>query len=246
MIWVFLGCFLIQGFMQRFLPPPSIEGMEDMALLVHHNVFLNYFGLVPHNLVTKGYIWQLVTYLFFHGNLTHLLFNILAFWMFGSELCKHWRNRYFLKYFFLCGIGAAVFHVLTTYTFYPDHIMRFIPTIGASGAIYGILMAYALIFGNRTILFFFIFPMKARTAVIIIGGLELYYSIFETSDGVAHLAHLGGMLAGYLYLRSGDFMHRLKMGRYKRSRSKLKDKLRVIVDNTKKRGKGDDDPPTFH
>ncbi len=226
MNWIFVGCFLAEFFLSRLLGSGN-------ASVIHP-----WFGLVPHKVVSFGAIWQLVTYLFFHGNLTHLLFNMLAFWMFGSELCQRWSKAMFLKFFFACGVGSGLFHVLTTYIFFADGAQPYIPTIGASGAIYGILMAYALLFGERMILFFFIFPMRARTAVLIIGGIEVFYSISQTQDGIAHLAHLGGMLAGYLYLRMGTLKHKVALWRYQKERDKLKSRLKVIVDNTKRKKKG--------
>lgn len=248
MIWVFVGCFLLQGLMRVILPSPlpDMDLPPGLASAVKQHMFLEFVGLVPDKAVLGGYIWQFFTYMFFHGNLTHLLFNMLAFWMFGSELFVQWRRRFFLTYFFVCGIGAAMFHVLTVYLFFADTDMTHIPTIGASGAIYGILIAYALYFGNRIILFFFIFPMKARTAVLIIGGVELFYSISQTQDGVAHLAHLGGMLVGYLFLKNRNWWDKLSRKRYQRQRDKLKDKLKVIIDNTDQWDRDGNNPKTFH
>lgn len=229
MIWVFVGCFVAQHLLAGlFSAPGFLSGAPRTS------GFLYVFGLVPHRALLEGYVWQFGSYLFFHGNLTHLLFNILAFWMFGSELCTTWKNRFFLVFFFACGVGAGIFHVITTYIFFPNSVVPYIPTIGNSGAVYGILMAYALTFGNRMILFFFLFPMKARTAVLIIGAIELFYSIGQTSDGIAHLAHLGGMLVGFILLRWERFWYKFKMARYQRQRKKLKDKLRVIVDQSRK------------
>jgi membrane associated rhomboid family serine protease len=250
MIWVFLVCFGLQTVFQGLLPNPKLDSLDHLALMIHHNPFLDIFGLVPHNVFAKGYVWQLITYMFFHGNLTHLLFNLLAFWMFGSELVMKWEGKQFMKFFLVCGLGAGIFHLATTYLFFYDSVTRFIPTVGASGAIYGILMAYALLFGNRMILFFFVFPMKARTAVLIIGAIEIYYSITATSDGIAHLAHLGGMAVGYLYLRFSHLHYSFQMWKYQKSRDKLRKRLKVIVDNTQKRRDGSpgDDPnsSTFH
>jgi membrane associated rhomboid family serine protease len=253
MIWLFVGCFLIQGLMNVILvsPVPTTEGFApELSQAITQHYFLEIVGLVPQKALLEGYVWQFFTYMLFHGNMTHLLFNMLALWMFGSELCLHWKPKYFTFYFLICGIGSAMFHVLSTYLFFADTTMQLIPTIGASGAIYGILMAYAIFFGNRMILFFFIFPMRAKTAVLIIGGIELFYSITQTQDGVAHLAHLGGMAVGYLFLKYKDWGQRFRYKRYQNQRSKLKDKLRVIVDNEKDWGGGndnnDDDPTVFH
>lgn len=249
MIWIFVGCFLFQHAMNLILSGsiPDSGLPPGLANEIRQHLFLEWVGLVPERALLGGYVWQFFTYIFFHGNLTHLLFNLLAFWMFGSELARQWSSRYFLFFFGVCGVGAAFFHVLTTYLFFAHTGMPHIPTVGASGAIYGILMAYALLFGERLILFFFIIPMKARTAVLVIGGIELFYSVTQTQDGVAHLAHLGGMLVGYIFLKHNNWWNQWRMRRYQNKRDKLKEKLKVIIDNTDKWGGGNgDDTHTFH
>jgi len=155
------------------------------------------FGLRPAGVVQGHFLWQLVTYMFLHstGWLTHLLLNMLMLWMFGTEVEKGWGTRLFIKYYFICGIGAGITTCLFNYPFYPD-----VTTIGASGAIFGVMLAYGLMFPNRQILFWFIFPMRAINFVLLCAGIEMY-SLLSLTDGVAHLAHLGGMLFGYLYLK---------------------------------------------
>jgi membrane associated rhomboid family serine protease len=157
-------------------------------------------GLVPHQ-VFRGWLWQVVTYLFLHANLFHLLFNMLALWMFGVELERGWGSRYFLKYYFICGLGAAVSMLLVS-LIPAFSILDFTPTVGASGAIYGILLAFALYFPNRPILMFMLFPVPARYAVMIMGGIALISS-FDGPGGTAHAAHLGGLVVGYLFLKGG-------------------------------------------
>jgi membrane associated rhomboid family serine protease len=151
------------------------------------------FGLVP-ELVTRGWIWQPVTYLFLHGDPFHLLFNMLALWMFGSTLEQDWGSRQFLFYYFLTGIGAGV---LT----WAVSIHSAIPTIGASGAIFGLLLAYGLLHPNRILHIWMIFPVKAKWLVLAFGVMELWASWRSTGDGLAHIAHLGGMLFGLAYLK---------------------------------------------
>lgn len=154
------------------------------------------FGLVPADILFKGYLWQCVTYLFLHGHLMHLVFNMLVLWMLGGEIEERiFFAKGFLKYYFICGMGAAAFNVLISY-------QSDIPIIGSSGAIYGILAAYAIFFGNRRLILFpFPVLIPAKYLVIIIGLIELVSSIFYTQDGIAHVAHLGGMLVGFLYIR---------------------------------------------
>src|SRR4030043_597460 len=151
-----------------------------------------YLGLVPILVWKKSFLWQLATYIFLHGGIGHILFNLLALWMFGGELENYWGSRKFLFYFFFCGIGAG----LCTVIFTP---FQMVPVIGASGAIYGILLAFGWLFPRRPIYIYFLFPIPAKYFVIIFGLIELYSSTQGTGGGVAHLTHLGGLLLGFLY-----------------------------------------------
>jgi len=150
-------------------------------------------GLVP-AMVWKGCIWQLFTYMFLHGSFIHILFNMFILWMFGGELERLWGTKEFLRYYFLTGIGAGISVVVIN----PGSN---IPTIGASGAIYGVLLAYGLTFPNSIIYLYFLLPIKAKYFVLIFGVLEFFASILPSTDMVAHLAHLGGMVFGILYLK---------------------------------------------
>jgi membrane associated rhomboid family serine protease len=125
------------------------------------------------------------------GWIFHVVLNMAMLWMFGTEVERAWGTRAFIRYYFVCGIGAA----LTTCALFPHSL-----TIGASGAVFGVMLAYALMFPNRQILFWFIFPMRAVSFVLICAALELA-QLLEMQDGVAHIAHLGGLLFGYLYLK---------------------------------------------
>jgi membrane associated rhomboid family serine protease len=159
----------------------------------------DWLGLWPANVFPR--IWQLATYLFLHGGPIHLLFNMLALWMFGTELERMWGTRYFLKFYFVCGIGAGVLTVLFSLMpfGFAEELRRSI-VIGASGAIYGLLLAYGLYFPYRPILMFMLFPIPARYFVMIIGAIAFYSSLGATG-GVASATHLGGLLVGYLYLK---------------------------------------------
>jgi membrane associated rhomboid family serine protease len=156
--------------------------------------FLQWFGLVPYQLLHALRVWQLVTYLFLHGGFGHLLFNMLALWMFGAALEWEWGIRRFLTYYFLTGVGAGVLSV----AFGPSSLN---PTIGASGSIYGLLLAFGVLHPNRPIFIYGIFPVKAKWLVIAVGVLTLWASWVSTGGGIAHIAHLGGMLFGYAYLK---------------------------------------------
>ena len=152
------------------------------------------FGLRPSDVTQRFFLWQLVTYIFLHGSFMHILFNLFFLWMFGGELERTWGSREFYRFFFVCGIGAGLSTVIVDWS-------SPIATIGASGAVYGILLAYGVLFPRRIILIWGIFPIQARYLVMILGGIAFLSSLNQTSSGVAHIAHLGGMVFGYLYLR---------------------------------------------
>lgn len=162
--------------------------------------FATLFGLSPGRALAGGYVWQLATYMFLHASLPHLVFNLLAIWMFGGELERQWGTRFFLKFYFVTGVGAAVLTVLASYTVLPQ--LQGSVVVGASGAIYGLLLAYGLYFPDRRIYMYFVFPIPAKYFVMIMGALAFYSSVSD-SGGVAHIAHLGGLIVGYLYLKSG-------------------------------------------
>ena len=168
-----------------------------------------YFGLVPILVWKKYFLWQLLTYMFLHGGFSHILFNLLALWMFGGELENYWGSKRFLFYFLFCGIGAGI----CTVVFTP---YQFIPVIGASGAIYGILLAFGWLFPNRLIYIYFLFPIPAKYFVIIFGLIELFASMEGTRGGVAHLTHLGGLLFGLLYMLYPMIRQKLRRDYYKR------------------------------
>jgi membrane associated rhomboid family serine protease len=146
-------------------------------------------------------IWQIVTYMFVHGGVAHLLFNMLSLWMFGTDLERTWGTRFFTKYYFVAGIGAAVVSLLWAISPLPLGSRLYSSVIvGASGAIYGVMLAYALYFPHRVI-YFIVFPMQAKYFVMLVGLLAFYYSGIGGGGGVAHTAHLGGLIVGYLYLK---------------------------------------------
>jgi membrane associated rhomboid family serine protease len=162
------------------------------------------FGLRPADIFGRLHVWQPITYMFLHAGIFHILFNMLALWMFGVELERTWGSRYFLQYYFVCGVGAAATTVLLS--FVPGAFgeqLYYSLTIGASGAVYGVLLAYALYFPNRPIYYMMIFPLPAKVFVAIIGAISLLSSMSGPGGGIAHTTHLGGLVAGYLYLKGG-------------------------------------------
>lgn len=181
-----------------------------------------YFGLRPYEVTHHLFIWQLVTYLFLHGGFFHILFNLFALWMFGSDLERLWGSRQFLFYFFLCGIGAGVFDVLLQPT------SRSI-TIGNSGAIFGILLAFGLLFPNRPIFLWFVIPVKAKWFVLAMGVIEFVSELSRPASGISHLAHLGGMLFGFLYLRGGGLWFRSVLRYQEWRRARLRRKFEIYM-----------------
>lgn len=151
-------------------------------------------GLTPVQVLENLSVYQLVTYMFLHGGFFHILINMFVLWMFGSEIELTWGTKQFFKYYFLTGIAGGIF----TVAFQPSSS---IPTIGASGAIYGLLVAYAVMFPNRTIYLYFLFPLKVKYAVLVFVALEFMASLSANPDGIGHLAHLGGAVVGFLYIK---------------------------------------------
>jgi membrane associated rhomboid family serine protease len=196
------------------------------------------FGLVPQLVWQNFYFWQLFTYQFLHGGLLHILFNMLGLWMFGCDLERRWGSQFFLKYYFVTVIGGGILNTLLT-----PH--QTVPSIGASAGVYGILLAYGLIYPERTvyvpILFIIFIPLKMKHLVVIYGAIELYSSIASSQSGVAHLAHLGGMLFGYLYLRGGNPWDRFKLYLDQRRLARLKRRFQVVEGR-----RGNDRKPTLH
>jgi len=170
------------------------------------------FGLRPAAVIGDLFVWQLVTYMFLHGGMFHILFNMLFLWMLGTELERVWGTRYFLKFYFVTGIGAGILTVLVSLLpFALGAQIYSAVTIGASGAIYGLLMAYALYFPNRPMyLFPFPVPMPAKVFVLIVGAIAFYASL-AGGGGVANATHLGGLLVGYIYLRGLRLPVRLRL-----------------------------------
>lgn len=189
-----------------FQKPPytilAIIILNIIAYMLEHAApeFVIYtFGLVPGIIVRKFYFWQPITYMFLHGGFFHLFFNMFALYIFGRDLLLRWGAGKFLLYYFFTGIGAGICAFIFT-----D-----VPTIGASGAVYGLLLAYAMAFPNRVLLLYFFIPMKAKYLVILFGLVELFASITSFADGIAHIAHLGGMVFGALLLFIWTQMKRL-------------------------------------
>lgn len=162
-----------------------------------------WLGLSPLAVLTQLRLWQLITYMFLHGGVFHIVFNMLALWMFGAELERMWGTRYFLKFYFVTGAGAGVITVLVAVLpFAFSQQVMYSLTIGASGAIYGLLLAYAMYFPDRPIYLYFVFAIPAKYFVLIMGAISFFSSVSGTGGGLAHATHLGGLLVAYLFLKS--------------------------------------------
>lgn len=192
-----------------------------------------WFGLQPYAVVHRLYLWQLVTYLFLHGGFFHIFFNMFALWMFGPDLEQLWGDSEFLKFYFLCGVGAGVFDVVLN-SFWGS---SFAITIGCSGALYGLLLAFGMTYPNRPIFIWFIIPIKAKWFVLIIGAIEFFSEISGPGSNVSHLAHLGGMLVAYLYLRGSGLSGRMQLNYSEWRRARLRRKFEVYM---RKRDSKDD------
>lgn len=194
------------------------SGIYLLMLLIHGlkpdlaDFIVRAFALIPYSVIFQGKIWQLVTYSFFHGGLFHLLFNMLTLWMFGSQFEIDWGRKQFLEYYFFCVVGAAITSILVGYGamgmqgLYPAPLFQNISnlvhtaTIGASGGIFGILIAYGILYGNREILLWFVLPVKAKYLVAVFIFIALVGALGD-AGGVANFAHLGGAFFGWLYLK---------------------------------------------
>ena len=180
--------------------------------------------------------WQIFTYLFMHGDFTHLFFNMFALWIFGSTIENVWGSKRFMNYYLICGLGAGLIQMIVLVVrismlkrnMQPDEVEYVIAngleiwnqgknyshqlygdlnkainmaTVGASGSVFGLLLAFGMMFPDSKIYIYFLLPIKAKWFVIIYGAIELFYGVSGTQSGVAHFAHLGGMLFGFLLIR---------------------------------------------
>ncbi len=188
-------------------------GIWFFVQLILENIFLSqsyltwFLSFTPRYTLENFFIWQPFTYMFFHSkSIFHVVLNMICLWFFGSELEYRWGSKSFLYYYLICGVGAAFIYligVLVVGLFRGSPPLAYsFPVLGASGAVFGILLAYGILFGNRIIYFFGIFPMTAKVFVMIICGIELVSLLSDGVDGsgVANLAHIGGLVSGYLYL----------------------------------------------
>jgi membrane associated rhomboid family serine protease len=198
------------------------------------------FGLVPFRVTYDLMLWQFVTYMFLHGGVPHIFFNMLTLYMFGNELERYWGTSRFLSYYFITGIGAGLCSWLVATS---SHAV----VIGASGAIYGLLLAFGVTYPNRIVYLNFLLPLKVKWLVIIMGAMAFLSSFGGTDSGIANIAHLGGMVVGYLCLKGKEWWDKYHFFSEQRQHEQLKRQFEVYygdvrrkVEQDKKKG------PTIH
>lgn len=214
-------------------------------LFFHYPVLETFLALNPYE-IRQGFLWQLVTYSFLHGDIFHLLFNMLSIWMFGSELEHRFGTSKFLQLYFFSAITGALAVFAMSFTNIPQGVV-----IGASGAAYGLLIAYGMTWPNREVLFWGIFPLKTKYLVMIVMALLF----FSERGGISHSCHFGGLVGGFLFLRFGEkiipsfqwnfsLSHWLKKRKFKKyqedmmSEVKAKEKVEELLDKISKQGMG--------
>lgn len=197
--------------------------------------FTSFFALIPGKIIIDLYLWQPLTYIFVHSteDKMHIVFNMLMLWWLGSELEQLWGKKYFLFYYIMSGLGAGLLYtlsmVLYAYGYNGTPLGLLTPVVGASGAIFGLLLAYGRLFGDRIVSFMMIFPMPAKYFVMLLGVIQFLSLMGNTPAGgdVAYLAHLAGILSGYLLLKGKEWKEKRGTTK-KRGRN-----LRLVVDNAK-------------
>ncbi|MCM0606723.1 MAG: rhomboid family intramembrane serine protease [Xanthomonadaceae bacterium] len=240
-LFLSLGLFVFQQVMDRWL------GGHVLSVL----------GLRPSGFLIHFHVWQIFTYSLLHGDVTHLVLNALMLVVIGSELEMVWGTAKFVRYYLASIIFAGFSYIILQLIFWqPDSLA--IPLIGASGGVYGLLVAYGILFSERTLLFMMLFPMKAKVFVWVLAGVEFFTTVFTPGGGLSGIAHLGGMLGGFLFLLLSVFLKQRITGLKRMAKSKGKaPHLKLVVTNTKtpkkdflnqlfKQGDSRNDPKTWH
>jgi len=218
--------------------------------VLHHSIdqffgghFAAWFALIP-NSVFSGAIWQLFTYGFLHAGVMHLALNLLILAFIASDIESVWGRRKHLTYYFFCTLFAGVFYLITQALLSNPHYLSR-PMVGASGGIYGLLLAYGVLFPNHQMLMMMLFPMRARQFVWVLAAIEFFQAAFSGQGGLSAIAHLSGMGAGYLFLKLESRGFRFTRRESKSSKPRRSSHLRLI-----KGADADDDdrsgPKTWH
>ena len=190
--WLLILCVAL--FLCQLIPALNQYLLTYLALWpIGSPAYVNYgqgLQVIPH-----FQLWQLITYAFLHGGIAHILMNLFALWMFGAVIENVWGSKRFTLYYLVCVIGAALLQCIVSYG-------KVYPTIGASGGVFGVLLAFGMMFPNQPIYFILIpVPIPAKYFVIAYGAIELFMGVSGYSPGIAHFAHLGGMLFGFILIQ---------------------------------------------
>jgi membrane associated rhomboid family serine protease len=176
--------------------------LQKIFYFILPGMFERIFGLNHIGLFYEFKIWQPFTYMFLHGSILHIFFNLLTLWMFGGELEQRWGKKLFIQYYFFSGIGAGFFISIMNFIIFANYGYSPV-TIGASGAIYGILLAYGMTWPNREVLLYFVIPIKIKYLVIGFGLIEFLGTITSAAGSggtISHIGHLGGLISGFIFL----------------------------------------------
>lgn len=198
---------------------------QNLNITIYNLPFEIVFGLLPSQ-VLNFKVWQVVTYMFLHGSFLHLFFNMFILFMFGLELERIWGGKELLRYYLFVGIGAAIFSF-----FFVGNSSTVI--IGSSGAIFGLFLAYGLIYPERYILLFFVFPLKMKYALVLFTGVSLLLS-FDSGTNIAHFTHLGGIIVGFVYLRRHELFKKWNYYLITQAEKKQQQKSKKLEDKINK------------
>ena len=209
-----------------------------------------YGAVYPFLVWQQGFLWQPFTYMWLHGSLGHIAMNMFVLWMFGSQVALVWGPKRFLRFYLICGVGAGFFIATYPYLLYAVGIPAFlnVPTVGASGAVYGVVLAYSLTWPDRTIML--IFPPVAFRAIWII-PVMFGMTVMMGGSNVSHIGHLGGVIVGWFYLRRGGQAGPLlsvDQLRARWHRYRMRNRLRAVQhkDQADRKRRRNDDHRTFH
>ena len=215
----------------------NFSGAIKALIVLNISVFLikiflqSKFEILSLGLSSSPKIWQPVTYMFVHGDFFHVFMNMFVLWMFGSELEFIWGRVKFIKYYFVTGIGSGLIWIIFNYE------SSYTVLIGASGAVYGILLAYGLMFPDRKVLIYFLFPVKVKFFVAFLGAIAFFSSIGSSGSNISHLTHLSGMGIGLAYLNLPKQLHglryflNLKLSNAKKIKKDKKKSNKITVQN---------------
>ncbi len=195
LIIINVAIFVVQVFAQQYRVTYNFQGVAREG----PSVITLYLGLIPAMIAEKGFIWQVFSYMFLHDtySFAHLFFNMYALLIFGIPVEHAWGSRKFLFYYLFCGTFAGI--TIFLINLINQGLGYYIPTIGASGAVFGLLLAFGMLFPDAELFLFFIVPVKAKYLVVLYGGLELFLGFTGDSSSISHIGHLGGLAAGLLY-----------------------------------------------